>query len=259
MVRLALLAATTFLLCTTLFSAESQFTPNRFKNTAVATGTGNQNSSYSIFAPSYGAYTAGVFAVYRDDATNTYGTLKLSRIDDTGAVVAGSVVNSDASNYLGKSYIVLSGAYSIVCFERGGTIYASRRDASGAAYLSSSWSGYPSGKPIITTSYTKYDLNMVSDGANGIIMAWREKRGSYYQAFVQRVDVNGYAKWGLNGRLVWSGSYNMLNIKLAPSASGSAIVTWTDDRGPFGTDIYAQRVYGADSASFSLLWGSSAI
>ncbi|MFH0920718.1 MAG: T9SS type A sorting domain-containing protein [Fibrobacterota bacterium] len=238
---------------------EPNFTPNRFKNTDIEAGTGDQFSAAAIPAPSYSPYTAGTMVAYRDNNGNTYGNLMIKRVKDDGSVYTPQyVINNDNSASLGTYQITSSGAFFIVSFIRGTTIYMCRRDAAGAAYTSSAWSGYTNGKPIITTTYNKYDLSMVTDGANGAIISWREMRGSYYYIYAQRVDVSGNILWASNGRAVSTTSISSYSPKLIPSSSNSAIVAWYDNHGVNGIDIYAQRFSGTSDAAFTLMWNSGA-
>lgn len=253
----AFIAASLF--AASLFAAETTFTPNRFKNTIVHEAAEYQFTKDAIPVPAYSPYPAGYLVLYRDNDGLTYGNLMIKRIRNDGFAYSPYSVNSSGSASLLTALLVPStNAGAIACWQRNDTIFASRRYAIGSIYTGSAWAGYTHGKPIITTTYSKSNLSMVSDGAEGAILAWMENRGSYTQVYVQRVDVNGNIKWGLNGRTAWTTPTASSNsLKMVPAGSGSAVVAWYDNRGPDGNDIYAQRVSGADSVGFTLNWGSS--
>src|SRR3989339_1244618 len=250
------------LLCAaaSLSAAVTGFTPDRFQNTIVSVAAEDQYYNDMCPALLYSTYNAGQFIAYRDDNGYSNGALRMVRVSDTGTIIGPIEINSDNTASLSNVNVVPSGVYSIVCWQRGTTIYMARRYYSCTPYTGGSWSGYTTGKPIINTTGSKSYVSMIPDGSSGAIICWREYRGSYYRIFVQKVDYLGNPKWGANGREVCMATgFSMSKPSIIPDNVGGAIVVWYDSHGSTGYDIYAQRVSGADSASFNLNWGTNGV
>jgi hypothetical protein len=135
-----------------------------------------------------------------------------------------------------------AGGAIIVWYDRrNGTnfdIWAQRISASGVAQ----WTA--DGEPVNTNDEDQSWPEIVSDGAGGAIMAWRDRSNETgIDIFAQRVDANGNTLWATNGTTIcdeWTG--DQLGVDLAPDASGGAFLVWVDYRSGVGTDIYAERV-----------------
>ncbi|MCI0452018.1 MAG: hypothetical protein L0Z51_06435, partial [Candidatus Latescibacteria bacterium] len=87
------------------------------------------------------------------------------------------------------------------------------------------------------------DYDVVSDGAGGIILAWRDGRSGNYRIYVQRVNALGENVWTPNGVALTTVS-EQGPPTLVSDGVGGAIVTWHDLRNG-NEDVYAQRVNGA--------------
>jgi hypothetical protein len=99
----------------------------------------------------------------------------------------------------------------------------------------------------------------VSDGAGGVIVAWRDDRdGSAYQVRAQRLSAFGTSAWDPDGVLVGPNPSLQDGPRIVtdatPGASGAcgAVIAWTDWRG-LATNAYAQRL----SADGLPQWASS--
>ncbi len=117
-------------------------------------------------------------------------------------------------------------------------IYAQRVDASGTPQ----WT--ENGVPVCTSTAAQREPELVSDGAGGAIIGWRDFRGSTAtDVYAQRVDALGAAQWGYNGVSVSSASGNEAGQILVEDGTGGAIIAWQDSRSG-AAHIYAQRVEG---------------
>ena len=87
---------------------------------------------------------------------------------------------------------------------------------------------------------------VVSDGAGGAIVAWREQRSaSGFDIFAQRILASGVVDpaWPANGRALCSAAGAQEAPAIAPDGLGGAIVAWMDARSEAtGFDVFAQHV-----------------
>ncbi len=109
-----------------------------------------------------------------------------------------------------------------------------------------------SGKAICTSTGNQYNPRIVSDGLDGAIIVWQDRRNNTdYNLYAQRISSNGETRWTANGVLICNSLYDQFNPKVISDGSGGAIITWQDFRVGNGyTDIYVQRV----SATGSVVW-----
>ena len=91
------------------------------------------------------------------------------------------------------------------------------------------------------------------DGKGGAIITWQDfSNGLNYDVYAQRITGGGILKWGANGKKLCNANGGQTNPKIDPdSASGGAIIAWTDIRNGIDYDIYAQKV----DSSGNLQWG----
>jgi hypothetical protein len=128
-------------------------------------------------------------------------------------------------------------------------VYAQRVDASGAVR----WTA--DGVPLGTGAGDQQNPQLVSDGAGGAVVAWRDSRSGsmQYHIYAQRVNASGAVQWTVNGVALCTAAETALegagSPAIASDGAGGAIVTWEDLRGA-NYDIYAQRV----NASGAVQW-----
>ncbi len=133
-------------------------------------------------------------------------------------------------------------------------LVAVRLDASGVRPAGWSSSG---GVSICAALRAQTEHAVVSDGAGGAIVAWRDARSfttSRTDIYAQRVRWNGSIGdgWPVNGVALCTAAGHQLAPGLAGDGAGGAIVAWQDRRssplcvtGACGDDVYATRVSGA--------------
>jgi hypothetical protein len=110
--------------------------------------------------------------------------------------------------------------------------------------------------PICTAANDQDNPVIISDGAGGSIIVWRDFRnGTTHEVYAQRVSPAGAPLWTANGVLVCTLSSDKQEPTLVPDAAGGAIVVWRDYRSGSNNDIYAQRL----SAAGALLWSASGV
>ena len=85
---------------------------------------------------------------------------------------------------------------------------------------------------------TQERVAMLSDGANGAVLAWLHDGDDVY---AQRVDFGGNRLWGPGGRSVVGHQDQQNNPSIASDAKGGAIVAWEDFRAG-DWDPYVMRI-----------------
>jgi hypothetical protein len=104
------------------------------------------------------------------------------------------------------------------------------------------WSGNPSVNTQITnvTSWQP-GAEIISDGSDGAIIVWADKRNGNEDIYAQRVDLNGNVLWTANGVAICTASDDQLLGTITTDGAGGAIIVWVDGRNG-NWDIYAQRI-----------------
>jgi hypothetical protein len=109
---------------------------------------------------------------------------------------------------------------------------------------------------ICSTDHDQILPYVVSDGAEGGIVAWMDERNGSYDIYAQRVDPKGYTLWTENGVPICSASgeqrwrentsftFYQYIPRIISDDAGGAIMVWEDDRGGSDTNIYIQRIDG---------------
>lgn len=128
--------------------------------------------------------------------------------------------------------------------DTAGNLYAQALSASGEL----EWG--PQGVVVSLGANHETTPVAVSDGASGVIVAWRDDRaGSNTDVRVQRLDANGVALWGVDGAAMGAVPAVRSNPYLAaiPGIPGSVVVGWTEWLGT-QSNAFVQRL-GPDGAS----------
>ena len=116
-------------------------------------------------------------------------------------------------------------------------IYAQRIDAEGQIL----WK--PGGVPVCNVPGAQQELDIISDGKGGAIMAWHDYRGKTDapDVYIQRINSKGQAVWTQGGVAVAKAINGQIYPNIANDGLGGVYITWHDTRSDSG-DIYAQRV-----------------
>jgi hypothetical protein len=101
--------------------------------------------------------------------------------------------------------------------------------------------GTSGGVAVCTASGTLYPPVATTDGAGGVIVAWRDNRGSDFDVYAQRIDGYLNTLWTTNGVTVCNATGSQIEVQIVTDDTGGAIVVWSDERAGSG-DIYAQRI-----------------
>ncbi len=148
------------------------------------------------------------------------------------------------------------GAFIVWQDKRNGTdydIYAQRINASGNVMWATN------GILICSAVNTQSHPKLRGDGANGVIIAWQDKRNALdFDLYAQRVGASGNIKWQTNGVAVCTEADNQEELDMTnESVLNGVILCWTDHRSIVSnnSDIYIQRI---DSLG-NQIWTSNGI
>jgi hypothetical protein len=120
------------------------------------------------------------------------------------------------------------------------------------------WSTNPSeNTPVCTLGQNQYGVQLLSDGAGGVIMVWQDFRplGAESNIFAQRVGGSGSVLWAADGVAVCTIPGDQLEPQLASDGAGGTIIAWEDHRSGTAEHVYAQRV----DAWGDVLWAANGI
>ena len=118
-----------------------------------------------------------------------------------------------------------------------------------------SWT--PNGTKVSGTPSNPPSLGAAPDGSGGALLVWVEPGGGTQDdIFVQRLDPQGNALWGVGGVAVCDTTGYQADPAVVSDGSGGAIVVWSDNRDFLaGSPLYAQRVGAAGTP----LWTSQGV
>jgi hypothetical protein len=121
-------------------------------------------------------------------------------------------------------------------------VYAQRIDKTGAIRWGSS------GLAVCTATLDQENIEMISDGVDGAIIAWQDERATAtsYDIYAQRVSLSGVVQWAADGVAVIALIGNQAMVTMASDETGGAIFAWYDNR-TLDLDIYAKWMEGDGS------------
>lgn len=125
-------------------------------------------------------------------------------------------------------------------------IYAQRINSSGVVL----WQ--VNGVAICAAAGNQFGPTIVSDGANGAIIAWTDARNDAGDIYAQRVNASGTPMWTANGVPLCTATGAQGGLVVVADGSGGAIVSWIDERLlTYAGDVYAQRVNAAGAVQWT--------
>ena len=188
-------------------------------------------------------YVGGAIITWEDARNGLDYDVYAQRMDSMGALkwtsygVALSFAASDQQN----PEIAADGVGGVIIAWRdqpsdSSDLYAQRLYASGVAKWVSG------GVPVCTAIGRQENHKIISDGAQGALIAWNDYKAGTSDIYAQRVDSLGTASWTLNGVPICTATSFQVQPELTTDGAGGAVVTWIDYRNRTHYDIYAQRV-----------------
>ena len=104
---------------------------------------------------------------------------------------------------------------------------------------------------ICTFSNQQETPVLCSDGNNGAIITWCDRRSDVGDIYAQRIDKNGNVQWTSNGVPICVIQNKQSAPVIISDGKGGAIITWDDERtGVYSGNIYVQRI----NASGQVQW-----
>jgi hypothetical protein len=98
------------------------------------------------------------------------------------------------------------------------------------------------GVALCTAGDTQLKPVIVTDGANGAIVAWEDYRTGTADIYARRVNSAGTPLWSANGTALCTASGAQWRPQIVSDAAGGAIIAWADLRSGTNRDIYARRI-----------------
>lgn len=214
----------------------------------VSNASGNQTSAGVI------SDSLGIIVVWHDNRTPNDNNIYAQKFNYSGQplwTADGIIICSATGNQLNPKIVSdnMGGAIIVWHDRRNGTdndIYAQRINANGQAQ----WAA--NGIAVTSASFDQFNPQLVTDGANGAIVAWHDYRvgTGYIDIYAQRVLSNGSMSWQSGGVAVTTANHNQTNLRMIADGFKGAIIVWQDRRTNTADDIYGQRL----SPSGTILW-----
>jgi len=105
------------------------------------------------------------------------------------------------------------------------------------------------GVQICVHNEYKQDVQIVSDGAGGAVIVWKDSRTGAWDIYAQRISTGGTVQWTPNGMAICTEEWDQWAPQICGDGSGGQFIVWCDGRS--GTyDIYTQHL----TASGTALW-----
>lgn len=215
---------------------------------ALSTSINGQSMPYIVSDKHKGAIVT--WMEYVGSNSNIY----VQRIDSNGVikwnsngvpivVLVGYTSRSDHSiieDGIGGAILTWSDARSIT----NGDIYAQRIDSNGTI-------AWPvNGVPICTSGFDQAYPNLVTDGAGGAFITWKDNRTGN-DIYAQHINSLGVNQWVSNGIPVCNSPSVFDDYpQIISDGSGGAIISWLTNSPPY--DILSQKI----NSSGNLQWNS---
>ena len=132
---------------------------------------------------------------------------------------------------------------------RSGTydIYAQRINSTGIVQ----WTA--NGIAICSATDIQDFPGIVSDGAGGAIIVWRDHRGgSIHDVYAQRVNGSGVVQWTADGVAICTSAGDKGFPRVVSDGSSGAIIAWSDSRNvSTAYDVYTQRINSSGTVQWT--------
>jgi hypothetical protein len=162
-------------------------------------------------------------------------TLNGSLVGGRGAAYASAIVSDGAGGVIVAWSELRASDYDV---------YARRIDANGNMLWTSD------GVAVCTAPLQQQEVQMVSDGAGGAIIAWRDFRAAQDDVYAQRVSSTGAMMWAANGVAICTNVSTQAGVGMVSDGAAGAIITWQDARAG-NWDIYARRINAAGNPQWN--------
>jgi hypothetical protein len=207
---------------------------------ALCTAAGNQEGLSAISDGQGGAL------VVWSDSRGGFGQSDLyaRRVDAAGTPLwaADGVALCSAAGLQESADLVSDGARGMIVAwadrrGAGSDVYVQRMNSAGNAQ----WTA--DGVLLCGAAGDQQRPQICSDGANGALVVWEDRRGAAADVYARRVNASGAPQWAADGVGLCTASADQLTPSITTDPVGGAVVAWSDARTPAnGQDIYLQHV-----------------
>lgn len=237
--------------CQRISSSGTQMWPSGGKPLTTSSG---ERKNARVQADGFG----GAFFTWQDYRNGNDYDIYAQHMDASGARLWGgagvpvcTAVNSQVDPKIDPAPGV-KGCYITWIDKRNGSdydIYAQKLDSTGAIQ----WA--LNGAPVVTASGNQSASDFASNGGvSGIIVTWKDDRGTNYDIYAQRLNGLGTQMWTNNGVVICNATGDQLNPNVQPDTTGGAIIVWQDHRAN-SWDIAAQRI----DSNGNVLWTTNGV
>jgi len=214
---------------------------------AVCDEPGAQGNPLIVSDELGGAYT--VWVDYRKDETMMFanGDIYLQHLDANGVSLwrKGGIPFCDLPSNQQQPTIISDGAGGVIVTwwdERDiySDVYAQQIDSNGKSLWQTN------GLPVCVAEGLQREPQLISDGANGAIIYWKDYRQDYGDQtaddiYAQRINAEGEILWGRNGKAVCTAEKQQITLHAVTDTEGGIFIAWSDKRSG-EEDIYIQKI-----------------
>lgn len=219
----------------------------------VSLSLGQQTSARAI------ATDSTIILVWQDNRSGVDYDIYVQQIDKNGQLLwtnSGKIIcNATGNQYNPRIVGDGQGGVIIVWQDRRNNtdynLFAQRINSNGQPQWTSN------GVVVCSSPYDQFNLQIISDGSGGAIVAWHDFRAGtgYTDIYTQRISSNGGMIWQTNGIIVCNALNNQSNLQMIPDGFKGAIIVWQDRRTTGREDIYTQKI----NSSGSPLWTANGV
>ncbi|MCF6171790.1 MAG: T9SS type A sorting domain-containing protein [Bacteroidales bacterium] len=213
--------------------------------------TTTQNQNYPVLI---GDGEGGAIISWQDLRNGVYGDIYAQKISSAGNIewtVDGIEVCTAAGTQRSSKIISDGAGGAIIVWQdsRNGDqnpdIYVQKINSSGEPQ----WGA--DGIAVCTAPDFQSLPTIAADESGGAIISWDDDRNDLYNdIYAQKVDTAGNMLWTHDGIEVCEAVSYQSHPQIVSDRTGGAIITWRDDRGDNGYDIYAQWINSSGIAEW---------
>jgi len=185
---------------------------------------------------------SGAIIAWQDARSGTNWDIYARRVNSAGVpqwTANGTPVCTLASGQTGPELVIDGAGGVFVAWldarNGNGDLFAQHLTTGGV----STWT--PNGLSVCSAAGNQGTMAVVSDGAGGMLLAWRDDRFDI-DIFAQRLNNVGSPQWELDGEVVCDAVDEQGSPAVTTDGAGGMIVAWIDYRTGTNLDIYAQRM-----------------